>query len=49
MFKVEYINYGVTETYTVYAVDRPTESFLIVNQWGSFEWIPMDRCWIKED
>lgn len=29
---------------TVYAVDRATEEFLIVDSFGDFRWIPMWLC-----
>ena len=34
---------------TVYAVDRPTNSFLIVDNSGDFEWVPMSACRICEE
>lgn len=44
MFTVIYKHDGMYESRTVLAVDRPTESFLTVTPWDSFEWIPMDEC-----
>ena len=34
---------------TVYAVDRPTNSFLIIDNYGDFEWVPMSKCRICEE
>ena len=32
------------EVKTVYAVDRATNSCLVADYWGFFEWIPIDEC-----
>ena len=38
------IGKSASEVKTVYAVDRATESFLVTDFWGDFEWIPMSEC-----
>ena len=46
-FEVVYI-YGEKQDMVlpsrVYAVDRMSYSFLIVDGWGKFHWVPMDQC-----
>ena len=46
-FEVVYI-YGENQDMLlpsrVYAVDRMSYTFLIVDGWGKFRWVPMDQC-----
>lgn len=44
MFYVTFIKNGRKYIRPVVSVDRPTNAFLIVNEWDEFEWVDMDIC-----
>ena len=47
MFKIKHR--WLSFVYTVYGVDRTTNTFLVAESWGDFDWVPIDDYRLYEE